>query len=86
MSPTHLLGDDRGDVVKIEMTGLVGHLGMKHDLQQEITELVPEIPHVAARDRIGDFVGLLDRVRRYRREGLLDIPGTAAFRVAEALA
>ena len=39
--------------------------------------------HVVALDRVGDFVGFLDRVRRDGREGLLDIPRAAAFAVPQ---
>ncbi len=48
---------------------------MEDDLEQEIAELVLEIVHVAARDRLGDLVGLFDGVGRDRGEVLLDIPG-----------
>ena len=44
------------------------------DLQQEIAELVLERVEIAPRDRVGDLVGLLDRVGRDGREVLLRDP------------
>ena len=38
---------------------------------------------VLALDRVGDLVGLLDRVGRDRGEGLLDVPGAAALGIAQ---
>ena len=52
------------------MAGFLGHLRVEHDLELEIAELVGERVHVVARDRVGDFIGFLDRVGRDRLEGL----------------
>jgi hypothetical protein len=51
---------------------------MKHHLQQQIAEFVTEIVEIAARDRIGDFMGLLDGVGRNGGKILLEVPRTAA--------
>ena len=40
------------------------HARMEHHLQQQVAEFVLQVGQVAAVDRVGDFVGLLDRVRR----------------------
>ena len=56
---------------------------MEHHLQQQVAQLVPEVGHVAAIDRIGDLVGFLDGVRSDGREVLLQIPRAAAVRVAQ---
>jgi len=61
---------------------LFGHAGVKNNLQQEIAELIAQIVEIAARDRISDFVGFLDRIRRNRREILFEIPWAAAARGA----
>ncbi len=53
---------------------------MKDDLQQQIAELVAQIREIAALDRIGDLVGLLDRVGGDGRVGLLEVPGAARDR------
>jgi len=56
------------------------HTGVKHHLQQEIAEFIPEIVEIAAGDSIGDFIGLLDGVGRNGREILLEIPGAPRLR------
>ena len=83
MAAHHLVGDRRGDVGEIEQPGLLGHARVKDDLKQQVAELVLERRHVAARDRIGDLVRLLDRIGRDRREILLAVPRAAALRVAQ---
>ena len=83
VSPYHLLADGPGDLVEVEMAGLARHLGVVDDLQEQIAKLVLEIVEILASDRVGDLVGLLDRIGRDGREGLLDIPRAAAFRIAK---
>ena len=85
MAANHLLGNYPGDIVEIEVTGLFGHPGVKHHLEQQVSEFVAQMLHVVASDRIGDFVGFLDRVRCDRREVLLGVPGTARLRIAKLL-
>jgi len=80
----HLVGNRLGYVVEGEMAGLLGHACMEHDLEQQIAKLAEEIRHIVALDRIGDFVGFLDRVRRDGVESLRDIPFAAVLRAAEA--
>ena len=48
------------------------------DLEQEVAELVGELGVVATDRRVGDLVGLLDRMRDDRALGLLTIPGAVA--------
>ena len=79
----HLGGDALGHRLEIEAAGLLRHLRVVDDLQQQVAELALELRHVAAPDRIGDLVGLLDRVGRDRGEVLLEVPGAAAVRVAQ---
>ncbi len=83
MAPHHLVGDRLRDVVEAEMPGLFGHPGVEHDLQQQIAKFVLEGRDVAALDRVGHLVGLLDRIGRDRREILLPIPRAAALGVAQ---
>src|SRR5262249_49018376 len=51
---------------------------VEHHLEQEVAELLTQILEVAARDRLGDFIGLFDGVWRDRLEILLEVPGAAA--------
>ena len=83
MPADHLFADDRRNVVEIELTGLVSHLGVKNDLKQQVAQLVAQRVHVVAGYGIGNFVGLFDRVRRDTGKVLFDVPWTAIVRVAE---
>ncbi len=82
--PTHeLVADGAHDAFEVEVPGLLGHLRMEDHLQQQVAEFVAQRLEVAAPDRVIDLVGFFDRVRGDRRKGLLDIPRTAALRVAQ---
>ncbi len=56
---------------------------MEHHLQQQVAEFVAQVVEVAAVDRVGDFVGFLDGVRRDGGEALLQVPGAAALWIAQ---
>jgi len=71
MAPDHLSRDRLDDVAKCKGVLLFRHPGVKHDLQQEVAELIAQIVEVATRDRVGDFIGFLDGVGRDRRKILL---------------
>jgi hypothetical protein len=43
---------------------------MKNHLEQQITQFIPQIGNILARDSIGDLVSFLDGVRRNRLERL----------------
>ena len=64
MPSDHFARDRLDHVAERKRIAFLGHAGMKHHLQQEIAELVPQIVEIAARDGIGDFIGFLDRVGR----------------------
>ena len=66
-------------VAKVEAALFLRHAGVKDDLQQQITKLVLKVVQIIARDRVGDLVGLLDRIRRDAREVLLQIPRAAGL-------
>ena len=83
MPARHLVADRRHHVGERERALLLRHPRMEHHLQQQVAELVLQIAQVAAVDRIGDFVGLLDGVGRDGREGLFDVPRATGFRVAQ---
>jgi len=53
---------------------------MKHHLQQEIAEFVPEVVEIAARDGVRDFISLLDGIGRNGRKILLEVPRAAGAR------
>ena len=64
MAPDHLLGNATGDVVEGEVAGFLGHAGVEDDLEQQVAQLVLQVREVLFLDRVGDLVGLLDRVGR----------------------
>jgi hypothetical protein len=83
MAADHLVGDRCDDVGDREMAGFFGDARMEHDLKQQVAELVLEIRHIGARDRVGDFMRFLDRIGRDRLETLLDVPGAAMVGIAQ---
>ena len=84
MAADHLVGDPRGHLVEVEEPRFFRHLRVVDHLEQEIAQLVLELVEIAARDRIGDLVGLLDGIGRDGREILLEVPGAAAVGIAQA--
>ena len=83
MPPQHLVADGPRDVGERKLAGLLRHARVKHDLEQQVAELVLEVRQVVALDGVGDFVSLLDRVWRDRRERLLEVPGATALPMAQ---
>ena len=66
MAADHLVGDRASDVGEGEAAGFLGHARVVDDLEQQIAEFVRQSGEVAPSDRVGDFVGFLDRVGRDR--------------------
>src|ERR1022692_2744036 len=62
------------------MAAFARDLAVEYDLQQQIAEFVAQVRQIAAFDRIHEFIGLLDRVARECRKGLLAIPWAAVGR------
>ncbi len=62
MAADHLLGDLPEDVGDVEFTRLFGHPGEEEDLEEEIAELLPELPGRSPVKRLEDLVGLFDEV------------------------
>ena len=74
MAPNHLVANRRHDGVEIEGPVFLGYARVEDDLQQQIAELVTEAVDIAALNRIVDFVGFLDGVRRDGGEGFVGRP------------
>ncbi len=83
MATNHLVGDRPGHIGEGEGAGLLGHAGVVDDLEQQIAQLLLQLAHLAALDGVGDLVGFFDGVGGDAGEGLLDVPGAAALRVAQ---
>ena len=83
MAADHLRCDRLDHVAEGKGVLLFRHAGVIDDLQQEIAQFLAEVIEIAARDRVGNLVGLLDRVGRDRRKVLLEVPRTAGDRRAQ---
>ena len=77
MPAQELLGDRLDHAAEIERALLLGHAGVERDLQQEVAQLFAQVVEIAARNRVGDLVGFLERVGRDGREILLEVPRAA---------
>ena len=77
MAADQLFGDGLDHVAEIEGALLLRHAGVKHDLQQQVAQFVPQVGEVAAGDRVGHLVGFFDGVGRDGREILLQVPRAA---------
>ncbi len=80
----HLVDDGPGDVVKGEGALFLRHPGVEDHLEEEVAQLVAQVGQVAPLDGVGHFIGLFDGVGGDGGEGLLQVPGAAVLRVAEA--
>ena len=84
VAPDELLVNAARHGGEIEPTPLLRHAGMKHHLEEEITELIAQLPRLAALHGVGHLIRLLDGVGRDGTEGLLPIPRAAVLGVAQA--
>jgi hypothetical protein len=66
------------------MAGLGGHLRVVDHLEEQIAQFALQLGPGLALDGVGDLVGFLQRVGGDGGEVLLDVPGAAGFRVAQA--
>ena len=83
MAAHELRTDCFDDVREVESCLLLGQPRVVDDLEEQVTELVPELGKIAALDCIGDLVSFFYRVWGDRLEALLEIPRTAALRGAQ---
>ena len=83
MAADHLARDRLDHVAEGKGVLLFRHAGVIDDLQQEVAEFLAEVIEIAARDRVGYLIGLLDGVGRNGRKILLEVPRTAGHRRAQ---
>ena len=83
MAALQLVADSVRHVVEIEYASFTGHVRVKHDLKEKITELVAQITHVAPGNGVRHFVSLLDGVRSDAAEILLAVPGATVVGIPE---
>src|SRR5581483_3098711 len=80
MPPHKLFRDCLHHVAEAEAALFLSQARVVHDLQQQVAEFLAQVLEIAALNRIGNLVGLLDGVARNAAEVLLQIPGAAGFR------
>ena len=83
MAADHLARDRLNHVAEGKGVLLFRHAGVIDDLQQEVAQFLAEVIEIAARDRVGYLIGLLDGVGRNGRKILLEVPRTARHRRAQ---
>src|SRR3569623_450873 len=83
MAALHLVADRRDNSGQREIAGFLGLTRVEYDLEQQVAEFVLEVGHVAALARVGDFLGILDRIRRNRLKNQDGVPFATAHRIAQ---
>lgn len=83
MPANELLGDAVYDVANVKVAALLGHLRMVDGLQEQVAQFLAKIGEILAIDRIGNLVGLFDRVVLDGGKVLIEIPGAPRIRIAE---
>src|SRR5205085_8020146 len=58
---------------------LARELRVQDDLEEEVAQLLADLPGVPRVERLDDLVGLLEHVGPQRRSGLGAVPGAAAL-------
>ena len=84
MAADDLAGHGALHVGQVEDAGLRRVLGVQHDLQEQVAELVGQVRGGAALEGVVDLVGLLQQERPKGQVVLLAVPG-AAVRLAQAI-
>ena len=74
-----------GDLSQIAGAALLEQQREEVHLEEDVAELVEQLRVVAGVGRVGQLVGLLDRVRDDRALVLLAVPGTLASQAAREL-
>ena len=70
-----LLGHLLGDLLERPLAALLEQQREEDDLEEDVAELVAKLLVVAELGRLGELIGLLDRVRDDRALVLLAVPG-----------
>jgi len=84
MAAYHLLGNGGGDGGKVEFVPFRRHLGIEHDLKQQIAQLILERGEIAGLDRFHHFIRLFQGMRSDGGEVLFEIPRAAIVPIAQA--
>ena len=79
VAPGHLLDEAIEHVRHGELAGLSRHLAVEHDLEEQVAQLLGEVPRIVLIDGLQDLVGLLDQVGLEGGAGLLAVPWAASL-------
>ena len=79
----HFCGNRLDHGGEIEIAGFLGHLRVKHDLEQQVAQFVLERRHIVVIDGVGDFIGFLDGMGKDGGEGLFDVPRATAVGITQ---
>jgi hypothetical protein len=77
-------GETVDHVGKLEAPLLPRDLAVIDDLEEQIAQLAGQVGEIGALDRVGDLIGFFNRVGNNACVGLLDVPGAAILRIAQA--
>jgi hypothetical protein len=83
MPADHLVADGLDYIGNVEGAEFLRNSRMVDDLQLQVAEFVLQIQKIAPLDRVGDFIGFLDRIGGDRLERLLLVPAAAGLRIAQ---
>ena len=85
MAADHLVVDFANDVRDREAALFGSDLGVKHDLQEKVAQLLGELGVIAAVQGFEDLVGFFDEISAKRPVRLFTVPGTAFGRAQPGL-
>ena len=77
MPAQELFRDHMHHVAEVEGALLLRHASVENDLEQEIAQFLAQAGEVFTCDRVGNFIGLFERIGGDGREILLQVPGAA---------
>ena len=82
VAAAHFFANTGGNVVEIELAFFLCDARVKNDIEQQVAEFLLQVFGIVALDRIEQFMGFVEGMRRNRFAGLANIPGAAALGVA----
>jgi hypothetical protein len=83
MTPDHFAANAFDNILNREAAFITRKLRMIDGLEKEIAQLILEGSAIIAADCLSDFIGFLNRVRRYGRKVLLKVPWATRRGIAQ---
>ncbi len=85
MTADQLVANGCGDGIEVEPAALLGEPCLKHNLKQQIAQLIAQVSGIATLDGIRHLVRFFDGVRGNGGKRLLAVPRAAAHGIAQSL-